>query len=416
MKKLITLFLIALPFLLQGQDKLLIPMDHTQTDHLKAYGIAYKVLERGIDVEWLLNYRGGSFMMDDYPEIEQLCELKGVRFERVSPAQQAQIYAEIEENNMNNVLLEKAPKVAVYIPPYAEPWDDAVALALEYAEIPYDRIYDEDILKGKLSEYDWLHLHHEDFTGQYGKFYAAYHNADWYKQQVAVNEELARKLGFKKVTQLKLAVAKRIKEFVRRGGFLFAMCSAPATLDIALAAEGIDIAGTVYDGDPYDPDANSKLDYSRTLAFTDFKLKLNPFEYEHSDIDVTRDAYLRGPNTYFTLFDFSAKFDPVPTILTQNHTSVIKEFLGQDTGFRRNRIKKNVIIMAEVKGTDEVKYLYGNYGKGFFSFLGGHDPEDYQHFVGDPPTDLRLHKNSPGYRLILDNVLFPAAKKQKLKT
>ncbi|RKY94567.1 MAG: asparagine synthetase B [Candidatus Hydrothermota bacterium] len=416
MKKLITLFLIALPFLLQGQDKLLIPMDHTQTDHLKAYGIAYKVLERGIDVEWLLNYRGGSFMMDDYPEIEQLCELKGVRFERVSPAQQAQIYAEIEENNMNNVLLEKAPKVAVYIPPYAEPWDDAVALALEYAEIPYDRIYDEDILKGKLSEYDWLHLHHEDFTGQYGKFYAAYHNADWYKRQVAVNEEIARKLGFKKVTQLKLAVAKRIKEFVRRGGFLFAMCSAPATLDIALAAEGIDIAGTVYDGDPYDPDANSKLDYSRTLAFTDFKLKLNPFEYEHSDIDVTRDAYLRGPNTYFTLFDFSAKFDPVPTILTQNHTSVIKEFLGQDTGFRRSKIKKNVIIMAEVKGTDEVKYLYGNYGKGFFSFLGGHDPEDYQHFVGDPPTDLRLHKNSPGYRLILDNVLFPAAKKQKLKT
>jgi len=416
MKKLITLFLITLPIILQGQDKLLIPMDHTQTDHLKAYGIAYKVLERGIDVEWLLNYRGGSFMMDDYPEIEQLCELKGVRFERVSPAQQAQIYAEIEENNMNNVLLEKAPKVAVYIPPYAEPWDDAVALALEYAEIPYDRIYDEDILKGKLSEYDWLHLHHEDFTGQYGKFYAAYHNADWYKQQVAVNEELARKLGFKKVTQLKLAVAKRIKEFVRRGGFLFAMCSAPATLDIALAAEGIDIAGTVYDGDPYDPDANSKLDYSRTLAFTDFKLKLNPFEYEHSDIDVTREAYLRGPNTYFTLFDFSAKFDPVPTILTQNHTSVIKEFLGQDTGFRRSRIKKNVIIMAEVKGTDEVKYLYGNYGKGFFSFLGGHDPEDYQHFVGDPPTDLRLHKNSPGYRLILDNVLFPAAKKQKLKT
>ncbi len=416
MKKLKILLLLILPFVLYGQDRLLIPMDHSQTDHLKAYGIAYKVLERGIDVEWLLNYRGGSFLMDDYPEIEQLCELKGVRFERVSPAQQAQIYAEIEENNMNNVLLEKAPKVAVYIPPYAEPWDDAVALALEYAEIPYDRIYDEDILKGKLSEYDWLHLHHEDFTGQYGKFYAAYHNADWYKRQVVVNEEIARKLGFKKVTQLKLAVAKRIKEFVRRGGFLFAMCSAPATLDIALAAEGIDIAGRVYDGDPYDPDANSKLDYSKTLAFTDFKLKLNPLEYEHSDIDVTREAYLRGPNTYFTLFDFSAKFDPVPTILTQNHTSVIKEFLGQDTGFRRSKIKKNVIIMAEVKGTDEVKYLYGNYGKGFFSFLGGHDPEDYQHFVGDPPTDLRLHKNSPGYRLILDNVLFPAAKKQKLKT
>ncbi len=415
MKRLVVpLFIIV--SLLGAQNKILIPMDFSQTDHLKAYGIAYKVLERGIDVEWLLNYRGGSFMMDDYPEIEQLCQLKGVRYEIVTPTQQAQIYAEIEENNMNNVLLEKAPKVAVYIPPYAEPWDDAVALALEYAEIPYDRIYDEDILKGKLFEYDWLHLHHEDFTGQYGKFYAAYHNADWYKKQVEVNEAIARKLGFKKVSQLKLAVAKQIKEFVRRGGFLFAMCSAPATLDIALAAEGIDIVGSVYDGDPYDPDANSKLDYSKTLAFTDFKLILNPYQYEHSDIDVTREAAMRGPNTYFTLFEFSAKFDPVPTILTQNHTSVIKEFLGQDTGFRRSKIKKNVVIMAEVKGTDEVKYIYGNYGKGFFSFLGGHDPEDYQHFVGDPPTDLRLHKNSPGYRLILNNVLFPAAKKRKLKT
>lgn len=395
---------------------ILIPMDSAQTDHLRAYGIAYKALEMGINVEWLLNYRGGSFLMDDVEEIEKLCIIKGVTFEKISSTDVAEIYRIIEENNMNNILLEKAPRVAVYIPHYVEPWDDAVSLALDYADIPYDRIYDEDILSGKLFNYDWLHLHHEDFTGQYGKFYLSYRNADWYKEQVRVNEEIAKKLGFKKVSQLKLAVAKQIKLYVEKGGFLFAMCSAPATLDIALAAEGVDIVGDVYDGDPYDPDANSKLDYSKTFAFTNFKLRLNPLEYEHSDIDVTREAARRGPNTYFTLFEFSAKYDPVPTLLTQDHTPVIKEFLGQDTGFRRDRIKKGVIILAEVKGTEEVKYVYGNYGKGFFSFLGGHDPEDYQHFVGDPPTRLDLHRNSPGYRLILNNVLFPAAQRKKLKT
>lgn len=408
---------ISLILLVSGlYARILIPMDEAQEDHLKAYGIAYHALKIGLKAEWLLNYRGGSFLIDDSKKIEEMCILEGVTYEKITPEEEAEIYATIEKYNMNDIILEKAPKVAVYIPPYSEPWDDAVALALDYAGIPYDRIYDDDILMGKLKNYDWLHLHHEDFTGQYGKFYAAYHNADWYRRQVEVNEEIAKRWGFKKVTELKRAVAKKIRDYVRRGGFLFAMCSAPITLDIALASEGADIAGTPYDGDPYDPDANKKLDYSKTLAFTDFKLVLDPMIYEHSDIDVTREAARRGPKTYFTLFDFSAKYDPVPSMLTQDHTKVIKEFLGQDTGFRKSKLKSYVVIMGEVKGTDEAKYIYGNYGKGFFSFLGGHDPEDYQHFVGDPPTRLELHKNSPGYRLILNNVLFPAAQRKKLKT
>jgi hypothetical protein len=408
------LFILIFQSLLVAE--VLIPMDETQSDHLKAYGVAYHALELGVNVEWLLNYRGGSFLMPEDPEVIKYAQLKGVSFEIVSPTEVAQIYSIIEENNMHHVLLEKAPRVAVYIPPYAEPWDDAVALALEYADIPYDRIYDEDILRGKLDNYDWLHLHHEDFTGQYGKFYLSYHNADWYKEQVRVNETIAKKLGFSKVWQLKHAVAREIQRYVAKGGFLFAMCSAPATLDIALASGDVDIVGGVYDGDPPDENAQEKLDFSKTLAFTNFQLVMDPLIYEHSNIDVTREAAIRGPNTYFSLFEFSAKYDPVPTILTQNHTRVIKEFLGQDTGFRRSLLRKGVVILGEVKGTEEAKYIYGNFGKGFFSFLGGHDPEDYQHFVGDPPTDLRLHKHSPGYRLILNNVLFPAAQKQKLKT
>ncbi len=408
------LLVFTMSTLLTGE--ILIPMDSEQSDHLRAYGIAYHALELGLHVEWLLNYRGGSFLIQDSPKVTELCELRGVSYETITPSQVQSIYNIIENSNMNRVELEKAPKVAVYIPPYTEPWDDAVTLALEYAGIPYDRIYDEDIIAGKLDEYDWLHLHHEDFTGQFGKFYLSYRNAAWYREAVALSTEIAHKLGFKKVSQLKLAVAKRIRDYVKRGGFLFAMCSAPATLDIALAAEGVDIVGTVYDGDPADPDAQNKLDFSKTLAFKDFKLEMNPLVYEHSNIDVTREAARRGPNTYFTLFDFSAKFDPVPTILTQDHTKVVKEFLGQDTGFRKSLLKSYVVVMGEVKGTEEAKYIYGNYGKGFFSFLGGHDPEDYQHFIGDPPTDLKLHKHSPGYRLILNNVLFPAAQKKPLKT
>ncbi len=399
-----------------GANYILIPMDDVQNDHLRAYGIAYNVLRKGVKVDWLLNYRGGSFLMKDLPSIEKMCEVLGVTYKVISESEVASIYKTIEESNMNDVVLEKAPKIAVYIPPYAEPWDDAVTLALEYAQIPYDRIYDDEILEGKLSDYEWLHVHHEDFTGQFGKFYASYRNTEWYQRQVRMDTETAHRWGFKKVSKLKLAVAEKIKQYVYRGGFLFAMCSAPITLDIALAAHNTDIVPAVFDGDPVDPDYQQKLDFKNTLAFTNFHIITNPYIYEHSDIDVTREAALRGPNTYFTLFDFSAKYDPIPTMLTQDHTRVIKEFLGQDTGFRRSKLKDNVVILAMVKGTDEVKYLYGNYGKGFFAFLGGHDPEDYQHFIGDPPTRLELHRNSPGYRLILNNVLFPAARKKPLKT
>ncbi len=391
-------------------------MDEVQNDHLRAYGVAYNVLKQGIKVDWLLNFRGGSFLMEDFSAIRKMCDVLGVTYEVISESDVATIYSTIEENNMNDVVLEKAPRIAVYIPPYAEPWDDAVTLALEYAQIPYDRIYDNEILEGKLSDYEWVHIHHEDFTGQFGKFYASYRNTEWYQRQVQIDTETAKKWGFSKVSKLKLAVAEKIKNYIFRGGFLFAMCSAPITLDIALAAHKTDIVHAVFDGDPVDPDYRMKLDFNNTLAFKNFDVITNPFIYEHSNIDVTREAALRGPETYFTLFDFSAKYDPIPTMLTQDHTRVIKEFLGQDTGFRKSMLKDNVVILAMVKGTDEVKYLYGNYGKGFFAFLGGHDPEDYQHFIGDPPTRLELHKNSPGYRLILNNVLFPAARKKPLKT
>ena len=395
---------------------ILIPMDMTQTDHLRAYGVAYWVLKQGVDVEWLLNYKGGSFLFNDFEDAKKICLLRGVRFEEISASDVVAIYQTIEKNNMEKIVLEKAPKIAVYTPPNKEPWDDAVTLALTYAEIPYDKVWDEDVLKGKLYQYDWLHLHHEDFTGQYGKFYSSYRNANWYKQEVRINETMAKKLGFKKVWQLKHAVAREIKRYIAKGGFVFAMCSAPITLDIALAAGSVDIVDAPIDGDPPDANYKSKLDFSRTLAFENFNLITNPLIYEHSDIDVTKEAQQRGPDTYFSLFGFSAKYDPVPTMLTQDHTSLVKEFLGQDTGFRKDRLKKSVVVMGEVSGTQEAKYIHGNYGEGTFTFLGGHDPEDYAHLVGDPPTRLELHKNSPGYRLILNNVLFPAARKKKLKT
>jgi len=399
-----------------SQQKLLIPMDDTQTDHLKAYGVAYRTIAGGINVEWLLNWRGGSFLCDAIESVAKDCDSCGVYYETVSLADAEAIHASMEDINANPVLLEKAPRVAVYIPAYEEPWDDAVSLALEYAGIPYDRLWDAEVLAGQLSNYDWLHLHHEDFTGQFGKFYASYREAPWYINQVQVNQKLASDLGYPDVPLEKLAVALAIRDYVSRGGFLFAMCSGPITLDIALCAEGVDICESVYDGDGPDPDYQSKLDFEKTFAFTNINLITSPYIYEHSDVDVSQDAALRGQETYFTLFEFSAKFDPIPSMLTQDHTGVIKEFLGQDTGFRKSKVKTGVVVMAEVEGTDEVKYAYGAYGKGFFSFLGGHDPEDYQHFIGDPPTDLRLYRNSPGYRLILNNILFPAAKKQKLKT
>ncbi|RMF68393.1 MAG: asparagine synthetase B [Calditrichaeota bacterium] len=400
-------------------QKILIPMDLKQSDHLKAYGVAYWALERSINVEWLLNYRGGSFMLDFYPAVERELRLRGVSFTTLSGSQAAQVYAEIEQGNMDVVLLEKAPRIAVYTPPNKQVWDDAVTLALTYAEIPYDTLWDEEVLRGDLEKYDWLHLHHEDFTGQYGKFYANFRNAPWYIEEVLKNESIAKKLGFAKVSEEKKAVARAIREYVLKGGFIFAMCSATDTIDIALAAGETDIVDAVFDGDPVDPNAQQKLDYSQTFAFENFVIEPNPLVYEHSDIDYPPSNMPRVRSAeadYFTLFEFSAKYDPVPTMLTQNHVSVVKGFMGQTTAFRRDRIKKSVTILGEVEGTPEVKYIHGNLGRGTFTFYGGHDPEDYQHFVYDPPTQLSLHKNSPGYRLILNNILFPAAKKKKRKT
>ncbi len=391
-------------------------MDMTQTDHLRAYGVAYWVLEQGEDVEWLLNYKGGSFLFNDFKEARDMCLLRGVRFEKISSTDVVSIYQTIEDNNMEKIILEKPPKVTIYTPPNKEPWDDAVTLTLTYAKIPYDKVWDEEVLKGELFKYDWLHLHHEDFTGQYGKFYSSFRNAEWYKESVRINEAMAKKLGFKKVWHLKHSVARDIKQYIAKGGFVFAMCSAPITLDIALAAENVDIVDVPIDDDPVEANYKNKIDFTRCLAFEDFTLETNPLIYEHSDADVTKEAQLRGQDTYFSLFEFSAKYDPVPTMLTQNHIALVKEFLGQDSGFRREKLKKSIVIMGDIKGTEETKYIHGNYGEGSFTFLGGHDPEDYAHLVGDPPTRLELHKNSPGYRLILNNVLFPAAKKKKLKT
>jgi hypothetical protein len=394
-------------------------MDLSQADHLKAYGVAYWTLERGIDVEWLLNFRGGSFMMRYDDGVARQCRIRGVRFETLNGPQVADVHNTIEQNNMEVVLLEKAPSIAVYTPPNKQPWDDAVTLALTYAEIPYETLWDEGVLRGELNKCDWLHLHHEDFTGQYGKFWGSYRNAAWYVQQQHLFEAEAKRLGYDKVSHLKLDVAKTVKDYVLRGGFLFAMCSATDSYDIALAAEETDICDEVFDGDPLDPGYEKKLNYSRCLAFENFKLITHPSIYEFSDIDTTpldRTDARQPQNDYFTLFEFSAKYDPVPTMLTQNHVSVIHNFMGQTTGFHKHLIKRSVVIMAEKAGADEVKYIHGNVGKGTFTFLGGHDPEDYQHLVGDPPTELSLHKNSPGYRLILNNILFPAAKKKKQKT
>jgi hypothetical protein len=399
-----------------AQAKILVPMDDAQTDHLKAYGLTYWVLERGQTAEWLLNYRGGSFLLQDDAETSREANIRGVAVEPMGTGDEAAMRATVAEENMEIVKLEKSPKVAVYIPPNTPPWDDAVTLALEYASIPYATVWDEEVVRGDLQKYDWLHLHHEDFTAQHGKFYAAYHNFPWYQEEERVQQAMAAKLGFAKVTQLKAAVALTIREYITKGGFMFGMCSATDTYDIALSAIGVDIAHVIYDGDPPAPGAQKMLDYGRTLAFKDFTLEMDPLVYRFSDIDVTQEASLRGPNTFFTLFDFSAKNDPVPTMLIQNHVNAVAEFLGQTTGFRRPLIKSGVLALGEVAGTSEVKYLHGQFGRGTYTFLGGHDPEDYQHMVGDPATDLSRYKHSPGYRLILNNVLFPAAEKKKQRT
>jgi hypothetical protein len=399
---------------------ILIPMDESQKDHLKAYGIAYWVLTKDVEVDWLLNYRGGSFMIKQSKTIENECVIRGVSYEIIADVQATSILQEIAdpEVNMDVAKLEKAPKVAVYSPKNKQPWDDAVTLVLTYAEVPYEVIYDDEILDGKLPLYDWLHLHHEDFTGQYGRFYASYQNAPWYQEQVRYSESSAKARGFNKVSKLKLAVAQRIKEFTAGGGFLFTMCSATDSYDIAMAAQDLDICESMFDGDGTTADYNKKLDFSQTFAFKDFSLKTNPMEYEFSNIDATqtRVAKVRRDTDFFTLFDFSAKWDPIPTMLCQNHQQIIKGFMGQSTAFTKKYIKSEVLIMGENKALDEARYIHGTFGNGTWTFYGGHDPEDYQHFVGDPPTDLALHPNSPGYRLILNNILFPAAKKKKQKT
>ncbi|MAR99638.1 MAG: asparagine synthetase B [Flavobacteriales bacterium] len=412
-------FIVALCFQLNAwASYLLIPMDDTQTNHLKAYGIAYWVLENQQEVDWLLNYRGGSFLIKNQSLIEKECKIRGVSYQIIADVQSTQILREISspEVNQDVVKLEKVPKIAVYSPKSKLPWDDAVTLALTYAEIPYDLVYDEEVIGGSLPLYDWLHLHHEDFTGQYGKFYAAYKNAEWYRKQKQDFERSAQKMGFQKVSKAKLEVALKIREFTAGGGFLFAMCSATDTYDIALAAKDVDICEYMFDGDGADPQAQEKLNYDNTFAFKDFSLVKNPNQYEYSSIDATRTRKLNQSLDFFTLFEFSAKWDPVPTMLCQNHEQVIKGFMGQTTAFKKEYIKSDVLIMGETSSVNEGRYIHGKFGKGTWTFYGGHDPEDYQHKVGDPKTELELHPNSPGYRLILNNVLFPAAKKKKQKT
>ena len=425
MKRSLFLILIILFVSLSARAAfIVIPMDHdAQTNHLKAYGITYWVLNNGVEAYWLLNYRGGSFVFQHNDFFEKECKTRNIKYEVISNSQFFRLREDIANPEVNQevIKLEKAPKIAVYSPTInakgeqIQPWDDAVTLVLTYAEIPYDIVYDREVLEDKLAQYDWLHLHHEDFTGQYGKFYSSQGNRPWYRENQRRMEALAKDLGFSKVSQLKLAVVKKIREYVEGGGFMFAMCSATDTYDIALAAEGIDICSNVYDGDPMDGDAQERLNFSKTFAFKEFKLVKDPMEYEFSSIDH-RKRGVTPKVDYFTLFDFSAKWDPVPTMLTQNHTSTVKGFMGQTTAYHKSLIKSDVLVLGENKAVNEARYIHGTRGYGTWTFYGGHDPEDYRHFVGDPETDLNLHPNSPGYRLILNNVLFPAAKKKKRKT
>ncbi|MGY4539342.1 hypothetical protein ACVW0P_003776 [Mucilaginibacter sp. UYNi724] len=397
---------------------LLIPMDEEQKDHLKSYGIAFWTLKNGETVDWLLNYRGGSFMMKYDKRLEDECKIRGVSYQVLADASANQILNEVSDPsiNMDIVKLEKAPKMAVYSPKNKLPWDDAVTLVLKYAEIPYDVIYDEEVIRGDLPKYDWLHMHHEDFTGQFSKFYGAYRYAQWYVDDVKGQQAMAAKLGFKKVSQMKLAVVEHVRDFCAGGGFLFAMCSGTDTFDIALAASKTDIVESMFDGDPTDPEAQSKLDFTQTFAFQNFTLDQNPTSHQFANIDVTPVRQVERNRDFFTLFDFSAKWDVVPSMLTQDHDKVIKGFMGLTTAYNKSKLKPGVTIMGEMKTANEARYIHGEYGKGQWTFYGGHDPEDYQHAVGDPPTDLKLHPNSAGYRLILNNVLFPAAKKKKQKT
>ncbi len=418
-----SLLILILLFLIPGISRaayLLIPMDETQTNHLKAYGVAYWVLEKDIEISWLLNYRGGSYLIPHHPLFEKECKLRNVSYQVIADVQAAAILQEIADpgKNMDEMKLQKVPRIAVYSPKNKLPWDDAVTLVLTYAEIPYDIIYDDEVLSDVLPMYDWLHLHHEDFTGQFGKFWARYRHFPWYQEDVQKQQQTAERHGFQKVSQLKLAVVKKIREFVAGGGYMFAMCSATDSYDVALAADGLDICDVMFDGDPIGSGHPQMLNYDNCVAFTDFKVSTNPQEYEISDIDVTnyRSRSINESNDVFSLFDFSAKWDPVPTMLTQNHEKLIKGFMGQTTAFNKDLVKSEVIVLGDNLAFNEDRYIHGNFGNGFWTFFGGHDPEDYQHLVGDPPTELDMFPNSPGYRLILNNILFPAAKKKKQKT
>jgi len=398
-------------------QKLLIYMDKMQNDHLKAYGVVYKCVALGMTAEWILNYRCGSFLLDDTAKAREIANIMGVSYQPIDNGQVASIFSVVKDSNMDIVKIEKAPKIAVYTPPDKRPWDDAVTLALTYSEIPYDTLWDKEVLEGGLAKYDWLHLHHEDFTGQYGKFYGSYKNAVWYQKQVQLYTQYAREAGFHSVQEHKCAVAKKIKEYVENGGFIFLMCCACDSIDLALAAEGVDIIPAEIDGTPADPNCKQKLDFSKTFAFKDFNLEMDPYIYEFSDIDTDPNEYLRDPQNRgdFTLFEFSAKLDRAPTILAQSHEACVKAFLGQTTAFRKEKIKDNIIILGQIND-EEAKYIYGTMKEGAFTFYGGHDPEDFAHEVGSPSTNVSLHKNSAGYRLILNNILFPAIKKKKLKT
>ncbi|CAM1355078.1 asparagine synthetase B [Tenacibaculum ascidiaceicola] len=416
-------FLYILTFLLFSNSLwasfIYVPMSNeNQKNHLKAYGIVYYALENGLKAKWLLNYDGGAFLIENNEAVEKECKIRGVSYQIISDAKSALILEEISSPSKNQeaVTLEKAPKIAVYSPKDKMPWDDAVTMVLTYAEIPFDVIYDEEVLNDKLLLYEWLHLHHEDFTGQYGRFYGAFRTAPWYIQQKKDAEALAKKLGYSKVSEEKGDVAKKIRDYVVGGGFMFAMCSATDSFDIALAADGVDICEGMFDGDASEPNYQSKINFNKTFAFKDFELIRNPTTYEFSSIDMTRKRRIRKEVDYFVLKEFSAKWDQVPTMLTQNHTMLVKGFMGQTTSFDPNTIKSTIIVLGENKTNKEGRYIHGTKGKGMFTFYGGHDPEDYQHRVGDPKTELDLHPTSPGYRLILNNVLFPAAKKKKQKT
>lgn len=396
-----------------------LPMnDNNQKNHLKAYGIVFYSLEAGIKAKWLLNYDGGAFLIENNKAIENECKIRGVSYQLISDAKAQLILEEISSpsSNQDAVTLEKAPKIAVYSPKDNMPWDDAVTMVLTYAEIPFDVIYDKEVLEDKLLLYEWLHLHHEDFTGQYGKFYGSFRTAPWYIDAKLASEKQAKELGFVKVSEEKLAVAKKIRDYVIGGGFMFAMCSATDSFDIALSAEGVDIAEAMFDGDASESNYQAKINYNKTFAFKDFDLVRNPITYEFSSIDMTSKRIIPKTSDYFSLIEFSAKWDAVPTMLTQNHTILVKGFMGQTTSFDRNTVKTNVLVLGENKVNREARYIHGTIGKGMFTFYGGHDPEDYTHRVGDPKTELDLHPTSPGYRLILNNVLFPAAKKKKQKT